>query len=175
MCDAELKDVCGYEGVYRINAKGDVYNAVSGRKRKAFANKDGYPTIKLCKGGKCKNHSVHRLVAEAYIPKIAGKNYVNHKNGVKADNRVENLEWCTPSENVKHAFSSLGRETPPAIKAINEATRKEVIRDDGTIYASIHEAARANGVAPIALSETIRLYPHNKKNGHRFAFYKEFE
>lgn len=64
-----------------------------------FVNENGY-----------KNFPVHRLVAEAFIPKVKGKNYINHKNSNPSDNRVENLEWCTPSENLLHAYDNSRRK-----------------------------------------------------------------
>ena len=61
--------------------------------------KNGYHLI--CVSGVWK--PVHRYVAETFIPKVEGKTYVNHINGIKSDNRVENLEWCTHTENIRHA------------------------------------------------------------------------
>lgn len=75
----------------------------SHRKGKVFsitASGNGYARVYVEK--KC--YAVHRLVAEAFIPKPAGKDFVNHKNGIKTDNRAENLEWVTRSENCKHAY-----------------------------------------------------------------------
>lgn len=169
----ELKDVVGYEGLYKVAADGTIYNAANGKKRKAFINKDGYPTIRLCRKCIYKNHSVHRLVAEAFIPKVSGKEYVNHKNGDKADNRVENLEWCTPSENVKHSYSVLGRKMAAPLRAIYDSKMKKVVRDDGIIYPSISQAAKMNGTYTALLSQILRKYPWRKQNGHNFSFYKE--
>lgn len=80
-------------------------------------DKAGYLIATLNLGhNKKKTPFVHRLVADAFIPRIVGKNIVNHKNGVRDDNRVENLEWCTTSENNLHAYRILGRKSPSAGK-----------------------------------------------------------
>jgi hypothetical protein len=70
-----------------------------------FKKPDGYLGISLCHKGKTFQRSIHRLVALAYIPNPENKSQVNHINGIKSDNRVENLEWVTSHENSKHAFA----------------------------------------------------------------------
>lgn len=67
-------------------------------------NKWGYLGVSLYKNGLCKRFQVHRLVAMAFIPNPENKPQVNHVNGVKTDNVLDNLEWNTHSENLKHAF-----------------------------------------------------------------------
>ena len=71
-----------------------------GKLMKFWVTRKGYHRVAL----DGKKHLVHRLVANAFIPKVEGKPQVNHINGVKGDNRVENLEWCTNSENQIHAW-----------------------------------------------------------------------
>lgn len=70
-------------------------------------SRKGYLQVSLTNSqNKITNESAHRLIAEAFIPNSENKSQVNHKNGIKTDNRVENLEWCTGSENMIHAIES---------------------------------------------------------------------
>lgn len=110
------KDVVGYEGLYQVSNLGRVKSLerASGkgsgnryrpeRILKQIVDKCGYLEITLCLKGIQKKFRVHRLIASAFIINIKNKSCVNHINGVKADNRVENLEWCTHSENLLHAY-----------------------------------------------------------------------
>ena len=68
----------------------------------------GYTRISL--GSNKSNLSMHRAVAELFIPNPENKPWVNHINGIKSDNRVKNLEWCTPKENEQHSWKVLGKK-----------------------------------------------------------------
>ena len=85
-------------------------------------NSDGYMCITVGKTGNRTVASVHRLVAKTFIPNPDNKPYVNHINGIKNDNRVVNLEWCTASENVQHAY-----DTNLIPKKIKKTTYEEKI------------------------------------------------
>lgn len=105
------KDIKGYEGLYKISNYGRVeslpknrYGSKKSIILKPFLDKDGYLNIGLCKNNVVTKHKVHRLVAQVFINNCHNKPQVNHKNGIKDDNRVTNLEWVTNGENQKHAW-----------------------------------------------------------------------
>jgi hypothetical protein len=98
------KDVPNYEGVYQVSNLGRVKSLKWGKERILKPRYDGYgyAQVGLCKGGERKDYKVHRLMMLAFVD--ASDLQVNHINGIKADNRLVNLEYCTASENTLHAY-----------------------------------------------------------------------
>jgi len=116
------KDIKGYEGCYQISNLGRVKSLrryvnhnkggekiVKERIRKNSLSLNGYCFVRLSKKGIIKKYSIHRLVGFAFIPNPNNKPQINHKNGIKTDNQVKNLEWVTHSENIIHSYKVLGR------------------------------------------------------------------
>lgn len=110
------KDVVGYEGLYMVSSSGVVkridsyvkrlhyYVPVKGRILKPLDNGKGYLRVKLSKNGKDRRIMLHRIIAEAFIFNAELKKEVNHINGNKKDNNIQNLEWCTRQENIAHCY-----------------------------------------------------------------------
>ncbi|MCX6204879.1 MAG: NUMOD4 motif-containing HNH endonuclease [Bacteroidetes bacterium] len=136
--------VKGYEGFYEISDTGKVngmdrmvvskkgLTRKKGKLIKIRVNNDGYIEVRLSKDSRTTTTFIHILIAKAFIPNPLNKLEVNHINGIKADNRIENLEWCTHSENMKHAYK-MGLLKPISKHVIDNCTGKE--------YSSIKEAA----------------------------------
>lgn len=127
---------------------------VLGEMMKGRVDRYGYHRVTFCVKGKRTNHSVHRLVAKAFIPNPESKPQVNHKDGNKLNNSVANLEWCTNEENQKHAaatgLTNKGRKH--SYKCVRMPNRKPVIQIDlnGVIVAIYNGAteAKADGYNP---------------------------
>lgn len=145
---------------YEVSNFGNVRNIRSGTVRKQTDRK-GYRKIRINN----KDVSIHRLVAETFLEQEHDGLQVNHKDGNKANNRVDNLEWVEASENVKHAYRTGLKQhsggTPP-IQILDE--------DSGKIYESAAECAREiDGTRPGIL---YALEHGGTYKGHRFRKYE---
>ena len=105
-------------------------------------NTRGYPFVIICKNREMKNFKVHRLVAEAFIPNPLNKPEVNHKNEIKTDNRVENLEWMTGKENCNYGTRN-ERVAKAQSKPVKQFTKDGVFVQD---FISAKEAERQTGI-----------------------------
>ena len=127
------KDIEGYEGLYQVSKLGEVYSFKSNKYLKKLTNKGGYLRVQLCKHGKVTNQSIHRLVAEAFIPNPDNKPQVNHIDENKGNNTVSNLEWVTAKENCNHGTRSKRLYKP--IRAI------DIANGEYNHYVSVNECA----------------------------------
>ena len=124
----------GMKCQYIVSSIGEVYSMHYNHKRntvrklKQRTKKDGYKEVAILVNGKMKRFMVHRLVALAFIPNPRKEaDQVNHINGVKSDNYVENLEWVTGSENIKHAFDhGLCHGTPGEERGLSKFTNAQI-------------------------------------------------
>ncbi len=131
--DRELwRWVVGYEGLYMVSSFGNVKRVgkAKGAKRdrvlKASSSSNGYLQVVLSKNCIQKVFRVHRLVASAFLERIDGKTFVNHKDGNKQNNNVDNLEWCTKSENALHSYRVLGHKKT---RALPESRRRKLTNE----------------------------------------------
>lgn len=168
------KPIVGFEGLYEVSNKGRVRSIRRNALVKAQPTVGGYLEVHCYNHQKYKIFTIHRLVATAFIPNPQGKRTVNHIDGNKKNNCVENLEWATYSENHKHAYRTglkkvsdkqrmaasatgtrtclLNRKKTPVIKICS--TGEEIF------YESAHEAARKVSGDP---SPIIRCCKGKKK------------
>lgn len=132
LAEPEWRPVVGYEGLYEVSSDGEVRSARTKRVRKRHVMGAGYIQCPLWKDGGCWRTSMHRVVAMTFLGEPNGRE-VNHKNGIRTDNRVENLEWVTKSYNNLHARYVLGSAVH-RVKATHLQTGEE------TVYPSIEFA-----------------------------------
>lgn len=133
-------------GGYIVYSNGDVYSEKTNKMLKKLKTKKGYYEVELSNKPYKKRIKIHRLVGLAFIPNYESKPQINHKNGIKTDNRVQNLEWCTNQENHIHKCKNglnivpenAGRAKRPVLK-LNPINYQVI-----DCYSSIADAAREN-------------------------------
>lgn len=146
---------------YRLYKNGLLFNEKTLKYKKWHISNNGYVRCQIHIKNVPKMISQHRVLAELFIQNPFNKTQINHINGVKHDNRLENLEWATPSENTKHSFvNGLQIVTRPCKKVIDLLTNK--------IYESVTDAAIQNNISRGHLSNMLIGRSVNKTN---FKFY----
>lgn len=123
----------GYEGYYSVSPNGEVYSVRKNKLLSPFVSRSGYSQVELNLNGVAKKHSIHRLVAEAYIPNPNCLPCVNHKDGNKLNNNVSNLEWCTYGENMEHA-SRTGLLKTVGVNQASSKLNEEAVRYIRSVY-----------------------------------------
>lgn len=143
---------------YSVSNKGDVRNNRTGHIKSVTINKNGYAQVHLFNDGKVWFPLVHRLVAAAFIPNDQNNAQVNHIDGNKANNTVENLEWVTNGQNQKHKYDVLGykKETWSIESAVAVTRRKVVCIETGKEYKSLAAAAMDVGGYASALCNHLK-------------------
>ena len=131
-------------GDYILYSDGRIYSKKSKIFRKLQNMGHGYLGLSILVGGKSKRFNIHRMLAQAFIPNPDGKPMVNHINGIKDDNRLENLEWVTNKENMIHAVK-IGLVT------MNHSKKVVIDMETGVFYESGSELARLLGWLPTSL------------------------
>lgn len=162
----QWRPVVGYEDMYIVSNTGRVMSNLSGlwHELKPQINSCGYYLVNLGHKGHTKRTAVHRIVANAFIPREQGKKQVNHKDGDKLNNHVENLEWCTCSENITHAWRiGLKEKQRDVVRELCRRIQKKGVQvhiqkssipmkvtelktGKAMIFSSANEAARALGL-----------------------------
>lgn len=156
--DEIWEDIIGYEGMYQVSNIGNIKsirrmdsqgNWIRGRILKPQKCTNEYLMVSLCKNGIAKQKLIHILVATYHVPNPHNLPEVNHKKGIKIDNRASELEWSSHSNNIKHSYYVLNRKKSRAQLGRNGALHhgSKPVRcvETGVVYESLHIAAQAIG------------------------------
>lgn len=163
----ELKLIPGCKTSY-ASPKGEIYTYKRGFfEKRSFEILFGYCICKINDCNRKISKRVHRIIAETFIPNINNYPVINHINGNKQDNRVENLEWTTESYNTKHAFD-MGLAKNDSGDQDSQSFQIDVFFNDGKIvhYGSCSEAQRETGISKSTFLRLANTYPKKSRKYH---------
>lgn len=174
----EWRDIAGYEGQYQISNLGKVrsldryvkcngFNLIKGQLMKPKIDKYGYFQISLCKNCKYKSFTIHRLVAQAFLPNPDNLPQINHINECKWDNTVWNLEWCNSKYNINYGTGKkrridTQRKTMSTMKPVLQYTLDMEFVGE---YPSASEASRQTGINKSNIGSCCNGNPEHKSAG----------
>jgi hypothetical protein len=187
-----IKPVNGYEGYYEIDNNGIVYGVerlvkkwdglrkIEKRIIKQSISRNGYLRVNLSKNGICKKYLVHRIVAIAFLLNDKNKPEVNHVDGNKINNSLENLEWVSKSENIKHAINKLNKKIGfqnikgevwyKKINIDNPAKKTVLMFDKNNVFIKEFNSLTDAGIFLGKHPSQISFYINGKRNNKKFNF-----
>lgn len=144
-------------GIYQISNFGNVKNIKKNKLLKLAINKDGYYTLLLSKNGESKSFKVHKLVASHFLKEPTIQ--VNHKNGIKTDNNIDNLEYVTLHENILHSW--INGLSKGKYKNVGNHARKIIQLDKDTEeelrqFESVYEASEKLGITNTSIENCLK-------------------
>lgn len=155
----------GFYDCYAVSNMGNVKNLRTGKVLNPSIRPDGYKSVLLSRDGKKMSIRVHQLVAQYFLEKEDDKTDINHKNGIKHDNRAENLEWCTKKENMQHAHDN-------GLMTSKYANKDILVYDYETsehlfTFQSVKQCAKFLGLNP---SPIFRVLKGRNNHHHGYSF-----
>lgn len=151
------KPVVGYEGLYEVSSKGNVRNLKTGRILKPIYSTNGYATVNLTRAYNDKTKQtkklIHRLVAQAFIPNPNNLSDVNHKDEIKTNNNLDNLEWISHRDNMNYGTRTerMAKSNSKPIQQLDMKTRLII-----ATYPSLIGAELSTGINHSSISRTAR-------------------
>lgn len=168
--EKEWKSAIGYEGIYSVSNAGEIKNDKTGRIRKLNLDKYGYLTLVLSKCGKSKSHKVHRIVFNAFVGEFDNNLVIDHKDGIKRNNKPENLRQILTRENTSRAKKRLSDFRGVRYFKGREKWGAEIQIDGVRYFLGLYEDEKqASNEYQIALDNWLKneQKPYKPKDGYK--------